>query len=157
MSFCTFSFNLRLNDLSKNLISWVTNDAFVVQSLSRVWLWWTAACQALSSTIFQSLFKFMSIEPDMRQIIRKQELWFIHLWSPQSVYHKKAKKNLRVEAEHVSFLLSSFPFCVFPSRPLSLCPSLASSLLLSPPFCFFLLLFPHALSMSKVSGRLFKG
>ena len=39
---------------------------FVFQSLSCVWLFatpWTAACQAsLSSTIFQSLHKFMSIE-----------------------------------------------------------------------------------------------
>ena len=41
----------------------------VVQLLSRVWLFatpWTAACQAsLSSTIFQSLHKFLSIESVM--------------------------------------------------------------------------------------------
>ena len=41
----------------------------IVQLLSRVWLFatpWTAACQAsLSSTIFQSLHKFMSIESVM--------------------------------------------------------------------------------------------
>ena len=44
----------------------LTQNFVVVQSLSRVWLFvtpWTAACQApLSSTISQSLLKFMSIE-----------------------------------------------------------------------------------------------
>jgi len=161
MSFCIFSFNLRLYDLSKNCISWVTNDVAVVQSLSPVWFCWTAACQSLSSTIFQSLFKFMSIEPGMRQMIRKQELCFIHLCSPQSMYHKKiAKKNLHVEAERFSFLLFSFPFCVFPSRPVSfstpcfLSSSLSSLSFLPSPFSSCT---KHEYFACKVSGRLFKG
>ena len=49
--------------------SFVSFELAVVQSLSRVWLFatpWTAALQAsLSFTIFQSLFKLMSVESMM--------------------------------------------------------------------------------------------
>ena len=48
------------------------NSSLVIQLLSHVWLFatpWTAACQAsLSSTISQSLLKFMSIESVMLSI-----------------------------------------------------------------------------------------
>ena len=50
-------------------VRFYSSDVVVVQSLSHVWLFvtpWIVACQApLSSTISQSLFKFMSIESVM--------------------------------------------------------------------------------------------
>ena len=52
-----------------SVVSYKLNIVLIVQSLSRVWLFvtsWTVACKApLSSTISQSLLKFMSTESVM--------------------------------------------------------------------------------------------